>query len=301
MTAFTLKLIALITMAIDHIGYVFGRGAWKIIPFNSAYLRYIGRISFPLFAFSIVNGWKYTKNRSKYFTNLCLFAIISQIPFTLAFFSTNKSVILPDSIPFEFHFSVKFFLVAAVCTLTYWYFGCQKKINKSLLVVFVATVLPTISLKIGHVWIIAGSLNVLYTFATTLTLLFAYEKIMEKKYRLWELAWILGGICIVLITYGRMADYGKYFGGIILIFVLYALRNNKLWQGVAVFCWCMARYGFLDGNWYTASAAALSTLFVLAYNNKKGVDNKWAKWLFYIFYPLHLFILGIVNVCFKFI
>ncbi len=76
MSAFVLKIIAVITMFIDHIGYVVYNG-------NTSYFNYIGRIAFPIFAFQISEGYMHTKNLKKYFLKLFLFALISQIPFML--------------------------------------------------------------------------------------------------------------------------------------------------------------------------------------------------------------------------
>ena len=53
-----LKLIAFVTMAIDHIGAVF-------FP-ESVILRIIGRIAFPLFAYCLVIGYLYTSDVKKY-------------------------------------------------------------------------------------------------------------------------------------------------------------------------------------------------------------------------------------------
>lgn len=75
MSAFVLKIIAVVTMFIDHAGYVIFR---KFSSFN-----YIGRLAFPIFAFQISEGYIHTKNLKKYFLRLLLFAIISQIPFML--------------------------------------------------------------------------------------------------------------------------------------------------------------------------------------------------------------------------
>lgn len=50
---------------------------------NTSYLNIIGRIAFPIFAFQISEGYKYTKNFKKYIFRLGLFAIISQIPFII--------------------------------------------------------------------------------------------------------------------------------------------------------------------------------------------------------------------------
>lgn len=73
MSAFVFKIIAIITMFIDHIGYV--------IFTKFSFLNYIGRFAFPIFAFQISEGYIHTKNLKKYFLKLLLFAIISQIPF----------------------------------------------------------------------------------------------------------------------------------------------------------------------------------------------------------------------------
>lgn len=75
---FTLKLIAIATMLIDHIGAV-------IFPGEMA-LRYIGRIAFPIFTFLLAEGFVHTKNEKKYLLRLIIFALISEIPFDLAFY-----------------------------------------------------------------------------------------------------------------------------------------------------------------------------------------------------------------------
>lgn len=75
MSSFVLKIIAIITMFIDHLGYaIFGK---------FSYFNYIGRLSFPIFAFQISEGYIHTKNLKKYFLRLFLFALVSQIPFML--------------------------------------------------------------------------------------------------------------------------------------------------------------------------------------------------------------------------
>ena len=75
MTSFALKIIACITMFIDHLSYsLYGKLTW---------LNYIGRLAFPIFAYQIVEGYTHTKNIKKYFARLFIFAIVSQIPFYL--------------------------------------------------------------------------------------------------------------------------------------------------------------------------------------------------------------------------
>jgi hypothetical protein len=71
-----LKWTAIITMTSDHIGAV-------LYP-DYTFLRWIGRLSFPLFAYLLILGIRNTSNIKKYFIRLFIFALISQIPFFLA-------------------------------------------------------------------------------------------------------------------------------------------------------------------------------------------------------------------------
>ena len=78
-----LKWIAILTMTVDHVGLV-------LYP-DFEVLRFIGRFSFPLFAYLLVLGAENTKNVRNYFLRLFIFALISQVPFFLA----------RDSAPFD--------------------------------------------------------------------------------------------------------------------------------------------------------------------------------------------------------
>lgn len=79
-----INLIAIITMLLDHLGAIF---------FPDVYiLRILGRLSFPLFAWGITNGYRKTRSFKIYAIRLLSLAAISQIPYYILFRNTNLNI-----------------------------------------------------------------------------------------------------------------------------------------------------------------------------------------------------------------
>lgn len=80
-----MQLIAMITMLIDHVGLLFfpGEVLWRII----------GRIAFPIYAYALVQGHVHTSDYRKYAIRLFLIAVLSQIPYQLAFDTNGLNVV----------------------------------------------------------------------------------------------------------------------------------------------------------------------------------------------------------------
>ena len=71
MSSFSLKIIAIIAMTLDH---------WNVILGGPIYMRILGRLSFPIFSFLIGEGYRHTKNKKKYFVKIFLYSILLQMP-----------------------------------------------------------------------------------------------------------------------------------------------------------------------------------------------------------------------------
>ena len=207
LNSFQLKSIAIITMLIDHTGAI-------IFP-EYIIFRLIGRISFPIFCFLLVEGFYHTGNLFKYMMRLGIFALVSEIPYDLALYR--------ECVNFERQ-NVFFTLLVGILMMS-----AIKKTN-------------SIAVKIVDV-ILA--------------------------------MWAAQFLC---------SDYGMK--GILLIAIYYFTRDHLAAKGILGAVWNFIWNPSVQGY------GALASIPIMLYNGKKG---RSMKYLFYVFYPVHLLILYFIS------
>lgn len=219
-----LKLIACISMLIDHVGKVFFP---QYIVF-----RWIGRLAFPIFCYCLTVGLLYTHNIYKYLLRLGIFAIISQPFYILAFH------------PNDFFYNIL-------------------------------------------------NLNIYFTLFISLLAVWGFK---EKK-------WFVFIIAIIITA---LVNFDYSLNGIILMLIFYLCRNKpKL--GVVLFILnyipilfntsITDSYALVIGNY--AIGFECFSLFAIPFIFLKPSTNfKISKWIFYVFYPLHLFVIYVFRMIF---
>ena len=205
-----LKLIAMIAMLIDHIGYcLFPEILW---------LRYIGRIAFPIFAFQIVEGYFHTKNKNKYALRLFVFALLTEIPFDLGL----------NYVLLEFTYqNVLFTLLCGVLMIHHLERGLQRKGHLKTIHFIIAIVFLSIPFFIKADYGYLGTL--------TIFVFYAANKMPEIRYLI-----MLVGLSYLhifdstsinvpfLFTNLQMPIQGYALGSIIPIFLYNGTQTKKL-------------------------------------------------------------------------
>lgn len=140
-----IKIIAIITMLIDHVAAFLINAEEYPMLYNI--MRNIGRLAFPIFCFMIVEGFIHTKSVRKYLLRLFVFALVSEIPFDLASTSTLFDIS---------HQNIFFTLFIGLLTL---YF-IDKFNKKGLLQILIIAIACTIATLLNTDYMLFGILQI---------------------------------------------------------------------------------------------------------------------------------------------
>ena len=206
MTNNTLKIIAIITMVIDHFGYYFCDN----IPLELYYTcRIIGRIAMPIFTYLVIEGYFHTSNLKKYLIRLFSFGCITQISFCiLDFIAKDKSYNLASLA------NILFVFVMLLIIIKLFENAIEKKSLKNKLIFVIAL---TIIIFLNKV--------IRFDYGIYLLLL-GVAMYLSKKYIKDEIIYKISIVTIMLIQSLIMMKWIQIFSVLAIIPII--LYNGKL-------------------------------------------------------------------------
>ena len=288
-----IKIIAALTMLIDHAAYsLFLAGVFSGKGY--VFMRAVGRIAFPIFAYMIVNGFEKTHDVRRYFSRLALFAVISQPVYRLAFTAANygAQALTGGGITLSLTAAnITTPCLAALIAAAYLIFACRGRVDLSLLWVCAALVLPYVRLEVFGITLLGGKLNVFYTLAIGLALIAALDALRRArggKGELFRALMLLAALAAALLLQ-KTADYG--WMGLALIAALYLARSRRVYQAGVIVLWCVCEYAVMQSSWFFALYAMLAAVPVLLYSGRLGARMRG----FYLVYPVHLGIFYVLS------
>lgn len=295
----TIKIIACVTMLIDHIaatilariliqnGYYAvwamteeQQSAWYAkngaLYIVMMVMRLIGRLGFPLFCFLLIEGFEKTKNVGKYALRLGLFALVSEVPFDLALSGTF--------LEFE---NQNVFFTLFIGLLTIWGIDRFKKWEKPLGVGVIGFVFGIGGVCFLCIWYLTGE-GIFALVVGTIVLIYLLKGIIDRYHTAGIAGALDFGTSLFFLTVGMMlanflsTDYAGM--GILTIVIMYSFRENRMAQ-MGAGCVVLTIMNT------TEITSFLAMLPVVKYNGERGLR---LKYFFYAFYPAHLLLLWLI-------
>lgn len=283
LTSYQIKMLAVIFMTIDH----FGAYGFEI-PIFSEYnyqLRLIGRIAMPLFLFCLTDSIRYTRSKPKFLLRLYLCAVGVNL------FTSVTNYFFGDTIG-------RFILANII--YTYLYVAIYAILLENIL-----KAAKTQDWKRGLLYVagIAATVIPYFLFRALASIPFMDNGLTFEQKMLvrdliesfikdpWGVDYTLLFVLMGVLMYFAKNKYGK--AAVLVVFSVLCYfgegimwSDNPFWQWISMNTPCHAVLGRLQ------SKMILAVPIMLLYNGRKGKDSKW---FFYWYYPLHRYVISIVQ------
>ena len=287
MSVFILKIIATLSMVIDHIGFAISTN-WFVLPGHMCFkLRAVGRIAFPVYAFLLTNGFRKTSSRTRYLSRMLLFAAISQIPFSLMTGRNFGWEAAPPAVSLEFTVSPLIAAALIICVSAGWFFF----VRRDLTAVYPGLVLAmaSVRLEVYSLTLLGSELNVFYTLSFGLIAICLIERLRDCRLKDVRALCALLLTALVMWVYIGRCDYDWH--GIALIAVLYASQSNRYVQAALMALWGYIMYK--DASTLMLCCSFIAPLLILLYNGRRGKSFKLG---FYLIYPVHILLISLYYI-----
>lgn len=269
LTGFQLKYIALGAMLLDHIHYFFEYTGKVPLWFTQ-----VGRIAAPLFLFAIIEGFIHTHDRKKYFLKIYGLAVIMGL-IQFGFYNVLHPLVRGDGF-FPKNMMLSSFAILLVALQGIAWIE-EKKYLRGIPTLLFPIILPFLFMPFYRLFM--ASDNDLGMFVVNLlnfTVLPLHFSIMDGG-----TATLIVGIAMYLCR--------KTIKREVIAFVIISLIIDlgRVWLSGVPLTFHGLFFSYFE--WLEIFAAPL----MLMYNGKRGKGNKY---LFYAFYPLHIYLLYTLSV-----
>ncbi len=285
---FWLKIVAILTMTFDHVGYFLEMYVGTNEAFSSIalLLRILGRISFPLFIFMLAEGLHKSHDRVNYLLRLAiLWAIIFIVQFVI--YKTDW---------LDFQMTAAQAFTDLLCYALFIFFIEKQGWWKALSILPLGFILLSYAMQVSEIYAAANNLTSLWTSSLPEWARCAYS------------------------LYGFLMFLGIYYGPVLAKKQLEnmekkndvdmsAFKEGRKFQGLAntlaissiaivtVLFWGFA-YFFPQLDPYFSispqSYAILAIIPIMFYNGERGYNKKWFRYACYLYYPLHIALLALI-------
>ena len=267
LSGFQLKYIALITMVFDHIHYFFDYTGKIPIWFAM-----IGRLAAPLFLFSVIEGFIHTRNRKKYFLKIYSLAILMGL-IQFGFYQFLHPLVRPDGF-FPQNMMLSSFAILLVALQGIAWIQ-DKKYLKGIPTLLFPILLPWLMVP----FYLSGQdkpIFILFLNLLNFTVLPTHTSISDGG------TWLLLTGIAMYLCHKNLKKEVLAFVSVSLVWVLMAI--------------VLSRPSFQDLMFkYIEWMEIFAALLMLCYNGQRG---KGLKYLFYVFYPTHIYLLYALSVIF---
>jgi len=267
LSGFQLKYIALITMVFDHIHYFFDYTGKIPIWFTM-----IGRLAAPLFLFAVIEGFVNTHNRKKYFLKIYALAILMGL-IQFGFYNFLHPLVRPDGF-FPQNMMLSSFAILLVALQGIAWIQ-EKKYLKGIPTLLFPLLLPWLLVP----FYLLGQNKPVFTLFINLlnyTVFPTHTSISDGG------TWLLLTGIAMYLCHKNLKKEVLAFVSVSLVWVLMAIVLTR-----PSFHDLMFKYI----EWMEIFAAPL----MLCYNGQRGNGSKY---LFYVFYPTHIYLLYALSVIF---
>ena len=267
LSSYQLKLVALLFMSIDHLG-AYG---FSVPIFGKYYstFRILGRIAAPLFLFTLTESIGKTSNQCKLLLRLYVAAILTGLTTTFMnyFFSNSLGEYAQDNIFFTYFYTAIYCILFEKIKYNVLNYRWRKTLLLSIVLLAIAVFPHFLSIAFLQLHVKSQFLqDFFYSFVCS-PLKVQYTPLF----------------CIMGVTmYFLKAPYAKAIVFILFSMLSYDLRFSHYFQESI----------FSDFFGYPQYWMALAAPFMLLYNGSCGKNRKW---LFYIYYPAHRYVIIVFS------